>query len=126
MKAIVPTLALAALYLLGLAGCGPDQAGPSPEAERKILAREIHKLTWRNYDGRGDASAAVFILDGVELGRGAAGFTALKRLIAKMPKRSVVNLGIYYHGDLKYPFKPIELSTHAAKYGVFIGVPKGG
>ena len=94
----------------------------SPEVMSEVLKRKSHTLTFDNYEGHGNPYAAVYVLDGHRLGKGAAGWEALLYAISQMPKESDLSIGNYY-GGRGFPFLEAELSEHARKCGLSLGVP---
>ena len=115
-----------------LCGCAADLAvGISDDVERAILQRTVHELDWQDYDGTGDPKTAVYTLDKQPIGKGHAGIEELRRIIAKMPKGSHVNVGPYYVNErggqqIKYPFDTFELYKYCEQFGVILGVPQAG
>ena len=96
---------------------------PATEKDRKILEVKSHRLDWKNYDGTGDPLKAEYYLDGIKLGTGEKGVAELKRLIARMPKGSDVDVLPYYEGRRPYPFDKSELQKYCDKHGVSLGIP---
>ncbi len=114
---------VATLMLLVQAGCAP-QAEPrvSREVLAQILTQRSHTLKFRGYVGHGDPATAVYVLDEHEIGKGQAGWLALKYVVSQMPKGSSVGIGSYY-GGRGFPFREEDLIDYAAQYGVDVGVP---
>lgn len=117
------------LCLLGVCGCRSEvvmRTGLSvPES---TFQNKLHKLTWQEYDGTGDVSRAVYILDDCRLGRGQEGLSVLNAVIGKMQKGATVDI-LPYYGDpgggkkRKYPFDMRELVKFAEQHGVSVGIP---
>ncbi len=122
-----------AISILGFCNCikvkqESNIIGISTDTENAILGKKKHTLTWREYKGYGDKEKAIYILDGYELGQGAAGYSTLKLIIIKMPEGSSVYIEPYYGdpgGDVRmeYPFDTFELYKYTEKYDVFLGIP---
>lgn len=89
-----------------------------------------HHLTWRGYDGSGDAATAQYLLDDVDLGRGPAGVNAVRERLKALPAGSRV-LIVPYYGDpgsgraKKYPFDLNALVREAAQGGVALSAAQG-
>ena len=119
------------LTLLLASGCGTGPPTLSSEAQRQIFSRKIHVLDWTEYGGTGDKQQAIYQLDGHLLGQGDAGIDALRRLIARMPRDSVIQLARYYSDPggtvgLSYPFDVEDLQDFAKDHGVVVALQKAG
>lgn len=102
--------------------------GLSADAEKTILEKTVHKLTWHEYRGYGNKENAIYLLDGFILGKGSEGLSTLKYIITRMPAKSIVKI-VPYYGDpggemrLEYPFDLSDLYKYFEKYGVSLGSP---
>lgn len=93
------------------------------EVQQKILTQKAHSLKLSNYERNGDAEKCHYILDGVDIGIGSAGYKALCYIISKMPKGCILSISTYFGGG-GFPFKEHELLKYAENYGVIIGIPQ--
>jgi len=119
---------LALLSMVLFSGCSatPRQNNAPPISDivlAEILKHKDHGLKFANYEGHGDATKAVYMVDGQNIGTGNQGWEALKYVISRLPAKSCLNIWSYYGGG-GFPFIEKDLIDCAKQYGVTIGIPK--